>query len=787
MSTEEKNEFAYTHPKMFTRTFIPSQHVKNKEKEVFIVEYEGVTIEVFRTAKEDDPLTVYIDGNLTAQIYKNEKRTIEFYVKGTTYKLYVWNARAKNFFFSSFIFRNGIAITIDDIPVKDTLADPLLNIAEGKVGIYIFLGLLLIKAVVWPIVRTINNQPQDAVGILFIYGTFALGILAAVLIFKKNPQTGLWIGIIIGGLETVDFFYAVFAFQHGQLLGPLIWGALRTGALVAMGRSLIALRSILNITLSTQSEIQNETTQTSILLEEENILEKKIEVTDKVLQNNTNVETSNKKQNFSQQKEGQSSVSLKDFFVVPTSAIIFYLGWVFLCVLLLITDNLRDLVHFITGKYYGYDISNTNFFILFLILPVMIVYIMKVISIIRKHFSKTKELKFNNGQSPQRKSLINREIFRKLKYGTLILILIAVCSYGGYYFYNNYKAKQYYSEAMELKNKNELEKAAEKLVLAIKANNKLQNANFELGEIYQTLFDKNKKIAENLGIARYGGINLYMIETCYKNEIENNPNFIEAFKKIINTSWDRYYESDKVSEKDEVYLRYITYYCDDIIRLNSADHDTYFNKGKANLLIYWFHKMTKPDYALSMFYRYLDDAILNLNIAVEFYKYDSKTYRLLGEAYYWKYNYEKTIENFEKAISLKDQKEYPNLYYELGNAYYGVGNKTKQIENYKIAANLGDKDAMEWFERYGLSYKETGNPAKRQNAGNVEAAYLTTPFEMWKYLADNYSAVVVGYDFENFLEKAKEESNSKFFYEALEGQINLSYSRFVSKLRRKSD
>lgn len=249
-SYKEKNEFAFSHPKMYEKTFILSKHVKDKEKEVFIVEYEDVYIEVFRTLRNEDPLAIYINGEFVEQVNKNKKSILEFSSKFNKHKLYVWNARARNFFFSSFIFRNGIAITIDDIPVKDTLADPLLNLAEGKTAIYIFLALIVLKAILTLFIQSSEDGTDQAIGSFLIYGIFVIGLILAVAIFNKNPRASLWIGLILGGMETIDFLYSYFSVIHKQSAGLLIWGSLRIGALFAIGRSLKALEAILKIKIS---------------------------------------------------------------------------------------------------------------------------------------------------------------------------------------------------------------------------------------------------------------------------------------------------------------------------------------------------------------------------------------------------------------------------------------------------------------------------------------------------------------------------------------------------------
>lgn len=245
MSTEqEKPQFAYINSKMFEKIFIPSQHIKNKEKEVYIIEYEGVTIEVLATSNLDEPLLLYIDGEQKAQISKENRIEIQFSAFNKIHKIKVWNGRAKNFFFTNFIFHEGIAITIDEIPVKNTLSDPIRNLKEGKVAIYIFLGLIVLGAIIVQLIKFPNGL-QDTTITMITYGTLSILLLYAILIYSKSPRTALWIGLIIGSIETFDFIYSFFAMHGKNFFSFFFGGSIRTGSLYAMYRSLKAINAIL--------------------------------------------------------------------------------------------------------------------------------------------------------------------------------------------------------------------------------------------------------------------------------------------------------------------------------------------------------------------------------------------------------------------------------------------------------------------------------------------------------------------------------------------------------------
>jgi len=102
----------------------------------------------------------------------------------------------------------------------------------------------------------------------------------------------------------------------------------------------------------------------------------------------------------------------------------------------------------------------------------------------------------------------------------------------------------------------------------------------------------------------------------------------------------------------------------------------------------------------------------NYDKAIEYYekaielKSDDEVYYNMGYVYCNKGNYDKAIECYEKAIELKPDKN--EAYNNMGNAYYNKGNYDKAIECYEKAIELKpDKDKA--YYNMGNAYYNKGN------------------------------------------------------------------------------
>lgn len=256
--SEEKTEFAYTNPKMFDRTFIPSQYIKGSNIETYIIQFEGVVIQIIRTTDFETPIHIKINDELIDTVKSKEKKKVLFTTELGEHEIEVWNGRAKNFFFTNFFRKDGVAITIDKIPVQNTLSDPMLIMSEGKVSLWFFFIILLMKGLLQPFFS--DFQEVYLIGLIF-YIVPALIMLLAALTFSRNPKRAIWIGLIIGILETIEFGYSMFYIMDITYL-TLFFLSFRVGCIVALVRTLIALNKLIkNIAKSfgTEQRVQEQT------------------------------------------------------------------------------------------------------------------------------------------------------------------------------------------------------------------------------------------------------------------------------------------------------------------------------------------------------------------------------------------------------------------------------------------------------------------------------------------------------------------------------------------------
>ncbi len=151
---------------------------------------------------------------------------------------------------------------------------------------------------------------------------------------------------------------------------------------------------------------------------------------------------------------------------------------------------------------------------------------------------------------------------------------------------------------------------------------------------------------------------------------------------------------------------------------NTLSASDWFQKGKYSGLMkeydnsaMYFLKAIELNPEYSEAYNGLGNAYYfknNFNEAIKFYrkaislnpKY-SKAYANLGLAYYKKGNFEEAIQDYQMAIELDPQNA--SAYVFMG-AIYHVTNNPRAIELYKKGARLGDKDIQQWLRQHGYTW-----------------------------------------------------------------------------------
>jgi hypothetical protein len=224
--------------------------MKNTEKKVTttVVDYDGLRIETKHSLSSNSTTAVYINGELKITIDKPKEKT-RIIAKGfeNEHTVTVWheNTRSKIPFFSN--LTTGVGILVDDIPVQNSIADPLEHIKNAKSGVMIFLVLLLLK-ILLVIVQNFKNPPLVILITLSIYVIPFIILLFMYLTYSASPKRALVAGIILGLLESLDYFVGIKnSFQAGTPPNGatiLIFVVIRFAALYYMFTGLRNLKKI---------------------------------------------------------------------------------------------------------------------------------------------------------------------------------------------------------------------------------------------------------------------------------------------------------------------------------------------------------------------------------------------------------------------------------------------------------------------------------------------------------------------------------------------------------------
>lgn len=225
--------------------FIPSQRIKGSDKELFIINYDGSTIELQRTSNLYEPLVVRLNGELLDTIPSKQNKEIEFTTPYGKHILQVWNERVENNLIPKAFVKDGIAAVIDGVPVQNTLADPVSRFKTGKIFIWLLTALLFVKAFIIPL--TSNNLSLEGETRVFLFVNIILFIisLSAALTFQLNPLRSVWMALIVSVLEFADYIVAVVASKDIGIV-VILFLVLRLSIIASLIFSLRNLKLILN-------------------------------------------------------------------------------------------------------------------------------------------------------------------------------------------------------------------------------------------------------------------------------------------------------------------------------------------------------------------------------------------------------------------------------------------------------------------------------------------------------------------------------------------------------------
>ena len=241
---EENPDFAFYSRDLFNKSFIPSQFVKGSNSELVIIHLDDSIIEISRTSRFSDPLIVRLNGEVIDMVEHNEKKEISFQNSTGNHLISVWNARAKNYVFSNFISKKGLAVIIDNVPVQNTMADPIKNLDEGRIAIWGLVGLISLKIIISFILNTFAESSPLALMVVLPYLLVLILLLYAGFVYAKNPRRAVLFGLVLGGLETIDFIAGIIL-NHSIGGTVLFFLLLRTSCLFALFRTLTTINKLL--------------------------------------------------------------------------------------------------------------------------------------------------------------------------------------------------------------------------------------------------------------------------------------------------------------------------------------------------------------------------------------------------------------------------------------------------------------------------------------------------------------------------------------------------------------
>jgi len=242
---DSETEFSYHDPKMFNRTFIQSKVLQNENTKITNISFHDVTIEVIQTIQNKDEVIIVINGTETDRLAKGLTKKIEFQSELGKHQLIIWQAKVRNFLFTNIFFKEGLAITIDEIPVKNTLADPFENLEEGKISIWIFLILHCLSLIY---VFLMHSLFEIEFEFIMMFTTFNL-IYISIFIFTllqiyKHPIRALKISLVVASISTLDFVINILSLDRITFMIIIVF-ILRSSAIAGLWRTLKSLTKFL--------------------------------------------------------------------------------------------------------------------------------------------------------------------------------------------------------------------------------------------------------------------------------------------------------------------------------------------------------------------------------------------------------------------------------------------------------------------------------------------------------------------------------------------------------------
>ena len=196
---ETQGQVSSAHPKKV----IPAICSKEKEITKYVIEIDGKRIDIVANLGKKHKLELFVEGE-PPELITEQDTVVAFEFDGLSsrHTLEIWYCIASSSMLNVRYKETGIGIRIDGVPIKGSLADPLLGIKGGVSGLLVFAFALGAKAI-FSAIQSVNES-ASIYGFL-VYLVLVIAMIAFALLLKTRPKMALYGGLVIGLLETVEF------------------------------------------------------------------------------------------------------------------------------------------------------------------------------------------------------------------------------------------------------------------------------------------------------------------------------------------------------------------------------------------------------------------------------------------------------------------------------------------------------------------------------------------------------------------------------------------------------
>jgi len=209
------------------------------------MEFDGLKLEVEELVENPRKLRFFINGN-QAGIGPIEK-ILETDFEGTSAKHRIRIKTVKrNSLLLNFTPVHGISIEIDDVPVQNSLADPLTILKIGRAAIAFFTFLYTLKTVM-EIAGVNDSSPLESRLIASsLYVLPAIVMLFLFLIYMRRPKVAVYVGLVLSVLECIDFGFGMYMNpeQLRNIMSVLIFAGLRISSVLTLIKASKALKQL---------------------------------------------------------------------------------------------------------------------------------------------------------------------------------------------------------------------------------------------------------------------------------------------------------------------------------------------------------------------------------------------------------------------------------------------------------------------------------------------------------------------------------------------------------------